>query len=188
MRRLLTLGFAAVAVTLSVVGCNDSDDEVLSGGAGAAGTAGSAGSAGSAGAPVADKQCVGTYSDVTLKDYTDEFTADKGCSSDIDTTCLNDMTRIVGTCGRNCNLMGGTDEAQAQCIATCLEEGIPAPHAKLSDLCVECYVHDVACARTNCLARCGLAPTSADCAACRSEAGCADAFYECSGLPQPSGT
>jgi hypothetical protein len=45
----------------------------------------------------------------------------------------------------------------------------------------------VACARHNCFLECGTMPTSAGCAQCRVDMGCAAPFYACSGLPVPTG-
>jgi hypothetical protein len=81
-----------------------------------------------------------------------------------------------------------TEAAQATCNATCIAEKIPAKSKALSDACVTCYTNDVGCARVHCFAECGFAPASQACAVCRVDNGCAPAFYQCSGLPTPTGS
>ncbi len=102
--------------------------------------------------------------------------------------CSNDVTALVGTCGKTCFLQAASDDdSQAACVAPCIMQAVTTPKM-LSDSCIDCYVQDVACARDLCLGTCGVTPGSADCAKCRAENGCAAAFYGCSGLPVPAGT
>jgi hypothetical protein len=128
-------------------------------------------------------QCVGTYSDLTSTEFDEQTTSAKGCSLDGAAICSNDVTNLVGTCGKTCYFnVAHDDETQAACVAPCIAQAV-----KLSESCNDCYVADVACARDLCFAECGLTPASPECAQCRADNGCASAFYGCSGLPLPTG-
>jgi len=166
---------AATTAALSSLGCSsDSDD-------------GSANNGGSSGA--APTQCVGNNAEFTHAEFLAQTEEGYGCSaeSDSSTVCANDMPLIGGTCGKGCLGMG-TDAEQADCVATCITDKLDSTNSgSLSSECMACYTADIECARKNCLTSCGLGPTSEACADCRIEKGCADAFYECSGLPQPGG-
>lgn len=167
---------SAIAGALAVAGCGTDDDS---------GNQSAAGAPGAAGASAV--QCVGTYSDLTSTDFDEQTTSGKGCSLDGASICSNDVTNLVGTCGKTCYLQAAKDdESQAACVAPCIMQAVTSPKA-LSDSCIACYVADVACARDLCFAQCGLTPGSADCATCRADNGCASEFYGCSGLPLPTG-
>ena len=171
MRRYFVLVAVATTAVLSVVGCGSDSD------GGSSNTGGSGGGS-------SLEQCVGSYDEFTPTEFYAQTTPDKGCSSQSDMTsaCANNMPLIVGTCGKGCLNMAD----EQQCIADCIQSALTDAHsAELSDACLTCYGADVACAKENCLAACGLNPTSQTCATCRAEKGCADAFYECSGLPDP---
>ena len=169
MRRIFTLVLAATTVALSVVACGSDSEPSSSGGAGA---------------PAAG-ECVGVYADYTTETFVTKHDATKGCSDDDATVnCANDLVTITGTCGKGCLGMGD-DAAQAVCVGKCINKKLPSP---LSDACTGCYEVDVECARKNCLFDCGLDPTSEKCAVCRAAKGCAKTFYECSGLPAPTGS
>jgi hypothetical protein len=169
MRRISMFLVSAIAGALAVAGCGADDDSGSPNTAGAAGTSAT--------------QCVGTYSDLTQIDFDRQTTSGKGCSLDGAAVCSNDVTTLVGTCGKQCYFGSPTDDAsQAECVTPCIAQAVA-----LSDSCVDCYVADVACARDLCFAECGLTPTSAACGQCRADKGCAAAFYGCSGLPLPAG-
>ncbi len=173
MRRLSMFLVSAVAAALALAGCSSDSD--------AGGNPG-----GSAGAGA--MQCVGLYAGVSAADFDDQTTSGKGCSTDIAPICSNDVTALVGTCGKTCFLQAASDDdSQAACVAPCIMQAVTMPKM-LSDSCIDCYVQDVACARDLCLSTCGITPGSAECAQCRAANGCAASFYNCSGLPVPAGT
>ena len=164
MRRYFMLVAAAITAVLSVVGCGSDSD-------------------GGSGAP---SKCLGNNAEFTPAEFKALTTPGKGCSSDSDvnTVCLNDMPKVAGGCGLDCLNM----DNQETCIAMCIQGEVTHGNAKaLSEQCLTCYGADIACARDNCLLQCAV-PTSDSCATCRVEKGCADAFYGCSGLPEPTGT
>lgn len=167
---LVVSAATAACSLLALVGC-DSDSD----GGGANG--GSAGSSTS--------QCVANNAEFTPTEFLAQTEEGKACSdaSDASSVCAHDMPLIGGNCGKGCLGMG-TDAEQADCVAACIQDELKAD--SLSDACLACYTADIECARKKCLVPCGLHPTGDDCAACRTENGCADAFYACSGLPEPS--
>ena len=172
MRRILTLLVAATTAALSVVGCGSDGDSSPTGAAGASSAT----------------QCVGIYADKSASAFADALDATKACADDAATLCSNDMVSIVGTCGKTCALQAAqTEAAQAECNASCIAEKIPSTSKALSEACVGCYTNDVGCARVKCFTEC-LTPASEACAVCRVENGCASAFYQCSGLPSPTGS
>jgi hypothetical protein len=178
MHRFITLACAVAAATVVVVGCGSSGDDSSPGGGGSGGSGGSA----------SDAQCAGAYSDRKASAFVAATTADKGCTADAATACSNDMTTVTGTCGKTCLVMAASDDdSQATCVAECINENLSTGSTPISDSCLACYTTDVACARHNCFAQCGIAPTSAGCAQCRVDMGCAAPFYACSGLPIPTG-
>ncbi|MGC4086336.1 MAG: hypothetical protein QM756_00285 [Polyangiaceae bacterium] len=122
------------------------------------------------------------YTATTLKAATK--TAGK-CAADTATVCANDMFATVSGCGVDCYSMNMADPTKVPaCTATCIQKAAaPTP----STDCTNCYVADVVCALTNCLATCA-AGKSAACDTCRADAGCTEAFYSCSGLPEPTGS
>ena len=173
MRRFFMLVLAASTAALSLVGCASDSDS------------GSENSGGSGGSPLS--QCVGNNADFTPAEFYAQTEEGYACSSqsDMSTVCATNMPLVGGTCGKACLNMG-TDAEQADCVAECIQDALhDANSAALSDDCMACYTADIECARKNCLTTCGLGPTSEECATCRSEKGCAAAFYECSGLPEP---
>ncbi|HET7545137.1 MAG TPA: hypothetical protein VFK05_34970 [Polyangiaceae bacterium] len=179
MRRFFMLAIAATGAALSMLGCNSDDDSSPS-------TGGKGGSGGSGGAPLA--HCVGINAEFTPAEFYAQAQPDKGCSAsaDLATVCANDLPVIGAMCGGGCLGMGN-DAQQAECIAVCINDALT--HAKaqpLSEDCMNCYIADIACARDKCLTPCAVNPAGAECAACRVEKGCVEAFYDCSGLPVPS--
>ncbi len=185
MRSITMIGFAAVAAALSVVGCNDSDDSVPMESAGAS-NAGAPSTAGASGGGNTEQECVATYEGLTSTEFLATTTADKACSSESDATtaCTDDMPTVAGACGRACLGMGN-DAQQATCVAGCITDKLAEDDKALSDSCIGCYTANVECARKNCLVDCGLNPTGEACTKCRADNGCASAFYDCSGLPEP---
>jgi hypothetical protein len=173
MRRFLMLVVAATAAALSSLGCSsDSDD-------------GGSNNGGSAGSALA--QCVGSNSEYTPAEFLAETEPGYGCSaaSDVNSVCANNLPLIGGTCGKGCLGMGD-DAAQAACVSGCIQAEVAKSHsAALSEDCMACYTSDIECARKNCLVPCGLDPAGSTCFTCRTDKGCVDAFYSCSGLPQP---
>ena len=172
MRRFFTLLVAATTATLSVVGCGSDDD-----GAGAGNTAGAGGGS-------AVTQCVGSNSDFTPSEYIAQTVAGKACAdeSDATTVCANNLPVIGGACGKTCLGMG-SDAEQATCVAECIAGKLSAGSAPFSDSCMACYTSDVECARKSCAFECVSDPTAEKCAICRADAGCTQAFFDCSGLP-----
>ena len=153
---------------LSLIGCgSDSDGNPNTGGSGGA-----------------VSQCVGNNAEFTSAEFAAQTTPDKACSSasDVSTVCANNMPVIGGQCGKGC--LGMSDEAA--CVASCIQHGLSSKSEPLSEDCLTCYLVDINCAKTNCLAQCGPNPTSDACRVCRSDSGCVDDFYACSGLPEPS--
>lgn len=179
----MTLLVAVTAAALSVGAC--SSDSSGGGGGGATGMAGAAGdSSGN------DAQCVKVNAAYTVSSFLAATTKGGACdnATDAATTCVNDMAVVAGTCGKGCLDMGD-DAAQAVCVADCVNGGNLADGSgPIGTECMACYTADVECARKNCLARCGLAPGSVDCADCRYEMGCAQPFYACTGYPDPRAT
>ena len=168
MRSFITLLAAAGTAALLVVGCGSDGDS-------------SPGSAGSSGVAM----CVGSYADFTPDAFLAKHTDGLGCTADdASIVCSNDLVVYTGACGKGCLGMGD-DAAQAVCVGKCLDGKLSKP---LTASCTTCYEADVECARKNCLFECGIDPTSDKCAVCRSTKGCAGAFYECSGLPAPTGS
>lgn len=173
MRRFSMFLIAATAGALALAGCGTDDDSASPGAAGASGASAT--------------QCVGTYASLSATQFNAQTSSGKACSSDAASICSNDVTTLVGTCGKTCYLQAAQDdESQAACVAPCIQQAVTSPKA-LSDSCIDCYVADVACARDLCLAQCGFTPNSPDCAQCRADNHCASAFYACSGLPLPAG-
>jgi hypothetical protein len=169
MRGFITLLGAVAAATLSVVGCG-SDSVTPAGSAGATG----------------DVQCHGDYSVLKQSQFDALVDSSGKCAGASDRTalCAQDITTLAEQCGGGCFQSAASDDAaQATCVAVCINHGASLA---LSVACVDCYVADVACARDNCALQCGLAPTSATCAACRVDAHCAPDFFACSGLPGQS--
>jgi len=180
MHRFITFACAVTAATLLVVGCGSDSDDSSSGGGGSGGSGASAGSGGGS----SSTQCVGVYADLTHSMFTSKLATDGKCIADSDATavCTKDVTKTTAQCGASCYATAEkTDAAQDACTSSCISDSIT-----LSTDCLGCYLTDVACSRKHCLLVCGTAPTSAGCATCRQENGCADAFYSCSGLPLPS--
>lgn len=172
MRSLFTLLVAGAAAGLWVVGCGSDSTDTGPGGAAGANSA---------------AQCVGTYADLTASAFDAKNSSSKACATDAPTVCSNDLTKIVGDCGKNCALTSGPDDAvQATCVVACLADKVSSPKP-LTEACTTCYVDDVACARNNCYGECAFAPTSALCTKCRVDKGCAASFYGCSGVPVPTG-
>ena len=174
MRLYFMLVVATTTAILSTIGCGSDSD------GGSSNTAGSGG-----GSSVT--QCLGNNAEFTADEFMALTEDGKGCSSasDVNTVCSNDMPLVVGTCGKGC--LGMSDEAT--CVGACIQDAVTHGSSQpLSNSCLTCYGADVECARTECLAPCGLGPTSEACATCRIEKGCAESFYSCSGLPEPTGT
>src|SRR4051812_47488248 len=96
MRRFSMFLVLAAVGALAVAGCGSDDD---SGNHNAAGASG-----GSA------IQCVGTYSEFTSTSFNQQTTSGKACSSDGAPICSNDVTAIVGTCGKTCFLQAAQDD------------------------------------------------------------------------------
>jgi hypothetical protein len=178
MRGFFTLLAAVAAATLSVGGCSSSDS-----GSGAS----SAGMAGASG----DAECVSVNSAYKASTFLAATTKGAACdnATDAETTCVNDMAIVAGTCGKGCLGMGD-DTAQAACVADCINNqgNLAVGSGPIGDACMACYTADVQCARKLCLAPCGFSPGSTDCANCRYEMGCAQPFYACSGFPDPRAT
>jgi len=147
--------------------------------------------AGSAGDSGEDAQCVSVNSAYTASSFLAATTKGGACdnATDAETTCVNNMAVVAGTCGAGCLGMGD-DAAQAACVADCVNNGgnLADGSGPIGTACMDCYTADVQCARKACLARCGLAPGSVDCANCRYEMGCAQPFYACTGFPDPRAT
>jgi hypothetical protein len=179
MRRFFTLASAVTAATLLVVGCGS---DSATGGSNTGGNGGSGGSASGA------KCTAPQYTDVAVSDFLSGADASKACAAAVDASnvCNNDISTIAATCGKSCLLMGGDDAAQASCVATCVDQGLPSSATPFSDGCMACYTADVECARKNCFAQCATAPTSQACAQCRIDMGCTPTFYDCSGLLVPT--
>lgn len=180
MHRFITFACAVTAATLLVVGCGSDSDDSSSGGGGSGGSGASAGSGGGS----SSAQCVGVYADLTQTSFTSKLATDGKCiaASDATAVCTKDVTKTTAQCGASCYATAEkTDAAQDACTSSCISGSIT-----LSADCLGCYLTDVACSRKHCLLMCGTAPTSAACATCRQENGCADTFYSCSGLPLPS--
>ena len=178
MRGFFTLASAAIAVALWMVGCNSDNDSVATSRGGSAGSAGGG----------SDAKCGGVYADLSLSVFESKLSSSGSCigPSDAPTICAIDVTKIAEECGGSCFKTAASDSAaQDTCNTNCLNSMItPTP----SGDCLACYVADITCARTNCLLSCGLMPTSQACADCRDLHGCVSAFYNCSGLPLPTGS
>ncbi|MET0792218.1 MAG: hypothetical protein ABW061_11910, partial [Polyangiaceae bacterium] len=100
MRRFSMFLASAVAGALAVAGCGSDSDQGNSSAAGASAS-----------------QCVGTYSDFSASRFVDQTTSGKGCSLDGASICGNDVTNLVGTCGKTCYLQAAEDdESQAACV------------------------------------------------------------------------
>ncbi|HEY5372462.1 MAG TPA: hypothetical protein VIK01_02195 [Polyangiaceae bacterium] len=198
----MTLLVAVTAAALSVGAC--SSDSGGGGGGGGGSPIGMAGAAGdNGGGPTSlaggagdngggnDAQCVKVNAAYTVSSFLAATTKGGACdnATDAATTCVNDMAVVAGTCGKGCLGMGN-DAAQAACVADCVNNSgnLADGSGPLGTECMACYTADVECARKNCLARCGLAPGSVDCADCRYEMGCAQPFYACTGYPDPRAT
>jgi hypothetical protein len=174
MRYLMTLVVSATTAALSLVGCGSDSDT------------GSANNAGSGGSPISE--CVGAYADYTPADFLAQTEADKACSGSTDATsvCANNLPLIGGQCGKGCLGMG-SDAEQAECVAECIQAELTKSHSPpLTEECMACYTTDIACARKNCVAQCGLDPKGEECFTCRLDNGCVEGFYTCSGLPEPT--
>jgi hypothetical protein len=169
MRHFFTFVGSLTMAALALLGCGSDDDS---------GPSNNGGSGGSG-----PTQCVGNNAEFTEAEFLAQTVPDKGCSNDAATVCENDMPVIVGTCGKGCLTMSG----EAQCVAGCIDDNLSPNSDSLTVGCLACYGADIECAKANCLGTCGTMPASVACATCRKDNGCADAFYACSGLPEPSG-
>jgi hypothetical protein len=170
VRHFLTLVVSTTMAGLSLIGCgSDSDGSPNTGGSGGGSSA---------------AQCVGNNAEFTSAEFAAQTKPDKACSSasDVSTVCQNNMPLIGGQCGKGCLTMGN----QAECVASCIQDGLSSTSEPLSQDCLTCYLVDIDCAKTNCLSKCGLDPTSDLCRDCRTDSGCVEEFYACSGLPEPS--
>lgn len=126
-----------------------------------------------------------TEPDTAQPDTTMPDTTPTGaCTNAADMTIIQannpSPTDIAGQCGINCL----ADPDPQACALDCVINGKGnIPGTGLSAGCAGCYAATVKCAIDNCVAVC-LDPGSAECATCRENAGCNDAFYTCSGLPR----
>lgn len=178
MRRLFTLLVAVAAATLSVGGCSSSDSDDSLNIAGFGGENG-------------DAQCASVNSAYTASTFLAATSKSGACdnATDAETTCVNNMAIVAGTCGKGCLGMGD-DAAQAACVADCINNqgNLASGSGPIGKACMGCYTADVQCARKLCLTQCGIEPGSTGCADCRYEMGCAQPFYACSGFPDPRAT
>ncbi|HEX3776857.1 MAG TPA: hypothetical protein VHV51_20435 [Polyangiaceae bacterium] len=171
MQRFITLVCAVSAVAFAVVACGSSDDS--------SGSSNNGGSAGSSSVT----QCVGAFSTLTENALSAQTASAGKCASksDVASICSNDVNSAAETCGTSCFPMSGDQDA---CVSQCLNSMVLPV---LSDACVSCYVADVGCARTHCAVQCVGDASGKVCMSCRQDAGCIDAFYDCTGLPNPAG-
>lgn len=178
MKALSLLVPAALAGLIAITGCGDDDDDD-SGAAGSGGTTGGSGGSGGGG------QCKGVYADKTEAELADEA-GDGACTSasDVAAVCANDINTLAASCGLSCFAQGGDEQEQLMCNMTCIT-GMTDPDP--SSACIGCYLESVACARINCQQQCIADPTSDVCVQCRIDEGCTPGFFECSGLPIPTG-
>ena len=180
MRRFITLLVAVAAATLSVGGCSSDS---------AAGSTSMAGGAGDSG----DAQCVSVNAAYTASAFLAATTKGGACdnATDAETSCVNNMAVVAGTCGKGCLGMGD-NAGQAACVADCVNNqgNLAEGSGPISKDCMACYTADVQCARLQCFTQCGLGegPGSVACADCRYEMGCAQPFYACTGFPDPRAT
>lgn len=91
-----------------------------------------------------------------------------------------DPADVAGQCGLACLGDGDPRACSADCVAN--GKGNITGTGLTAD-CSGCYADTIKCAIDNCVAVC-LNPDSQECASCRENAGCNDAFYTCSGLPR----
>ncbi len=89
------------------------------------------------------------------------------------------VTAAATDCGVGC--LGEDPDNIGACSVACLVAG-----TGLSAECSTCYAGMVGCTKDFCLDVCLLEPGSDECAACQTEEGCFEAFYACSGLPEPT--
>lgn len=83
-----------------------------------------------------------------------------------------DATGEATTCGLGC--LG--DDDPGACSGACVETA-----TGLSTDCSSCYANTVVCSIQNCLAPCSADPSSEACTTCQVDAGCIDAFDNCTG-------
>jgi hypothetical protein len=133
----------------------------------------------------ATNQCTAGYSDKTPAELEAETTSG-ACADDTATICANNVPQQASDCGvaarkqaTDPNDLMELGSLTLSCLQTELD---PAP----SNPCLGCYIQSVACAAQNCLNDCAGGETAA-CQQCRISAGCTTAFYQCSGLPVPTG-
>ena len=168
MGRFFAFVVGATSVALSVMGCGEDSNDASNDGS--------------------HSQCLGNNAEFTAAEFAAQTVPRKACSeaSDVSLVCENDMPKLGGQCGKGCLGMGD-DAAQAECVGGCIqEELLDSDSQPLSEDCLACYTADIECARKNCLVSCGLDPGSEGCFVCRTDNGCVDDFYACSGLPEPT--
>ena len=161
MRHFFTFVVSTTMATLSLAGCGSDDN------------------------PPAPTQCMGNNAEFTPAEFSAETAAGKACSSasDVSTVCANNMPLVGGQCGKSCLGMSNEEE----CVPACIQDALASGSQPLSEDCLGCYTADIACAKAHCLIICGVMPTSAECLTCRTDNGCVETFYACSGLPEPIG-
>ena len=128
-------------------------------------------------------ECLGVYAGWT-EEQLDEATVAGGCEEDTEAICSRDLNADAGACAQACYAQHGNDtDAVIDCALECVKGG---PKLDPGNSCLSCYLSSVLCAQQNCLNECLADTGSATCIACRADAGCTDAFLECSGLPDPA--
>ncbi|HET9954922.1 MAG TPA: hypothetical protein VFQ61_10485 [Polyangiaceae bacterium] len=161
MARFIKFASLLLSASIIVVGCGDDDD--------------------SNSTPPATK-CKSPYAGATEAQLK-AATTSGACQGDTEAICKNDMITLAATCGVSCVQTSSDALEQAACTQSCMKMNAePDP----SDACLTCYMLSVQCAATNCFAECAADGNTPTCQSCRVEKGCTDAFYTCSGLPEPT--
>jgi hypothetical protein len=122
--------------------------------------------------------CYGVYCGMTPGELVAKSQPAGACTSamELELACDGEIARVVSQCAESNALMLGTGRSVARCATR--SDSL----SQVSAACVDCYVEEVLCAATSCLASC-LSSDAVGCTECRVSK-CGPQFRTCSGLPK----
>jgi hypothetical protein len=173
MKRIISALAMVTAAAVGIAGCGgDDDDDTSNPTAGKSSTGGEPGTNGGTAASNGGEP--GTNGGAPSGNVTCDATAEGVCQNATDCPFVVDGTARLtsGTCGKGC--IGKVETCSRDCITAELE---------MTDECATCYADTVNCTIANCAQVCIQDPEADVCKQCQVEAGCREAFDECSGLP-----
>jgi|GEM_PF-6325755 len=114
--------------------------------------------------------------DTEIAETTEEGGGAGACNNSADLAIIGSAD--VQGASRNCGFTCISNPNFRQCVRDCL---VDATH--LSTECADCYAGIAECTKDHCMLQCATNPDSTTCRQCLQDAGCIDAFLNCSGLP-----